>query len=327
MTMTMSIRSIARATMLVALTAGSTQIHAQNYPNRPIRLVIAQTVGGNADFVARQFGERLAQRFGQQVVADNRPGGGGIIGPETVARAAADGYTLLLAPTSFGINPALHPKLPYDPMRDFAPISLLASSSAVVVVSPQIAAKTIGELVALAKSQPGKLHFGSSGMASSNHLAGELFKHMAGIDTVHVPYKGAPPALVDLVSGRIQFMFASPPSVMSLVRSGKLKAIATTGTKRAAQLPDLPTVAESGVPGYQSTIWQSLLAPAKTPGTIVKRLHAEVADIARQPEMKEKLIVDGSEAIGGTPQELADHIAGEIARWTKVIKAIGLKPN
>jgi tripartite-type tricarboxylate transporter receptor subunit TctC len=300
---------------------------AQTYPNKPIRLVIAQTVGGNADFVARQFGERLAQRFGQQVVADNRPGGGGVIGPETVARAAADGYTLLLAPTSFGINPALHAKLPYDPMRDFAPISLLASSAAVVVVGPQIAARNIGELVALAKAQPGKLHFGSSGMASSNHLAGELFKFMAGVDTVHVPYKGAPPALVDLVSGRIQFMFASPPSVMSLVRSGKLKAIATTGTKRAAQLPDLPTVAESGVPGYQSTIWQSLLAPARTPAPILKRLHAEVADIARQPEVKERLIVDGSEAIGGTPQELADHISGEIARWTKVIKAIGLKQS
>jgi tripartite-type tricarboxylate transporter receptor subunit TctC len=298
---------------------------AQTYPTKPIRLIIAQTVGGNADFVARQFGDRLAQRFGYQVVADNRPGGSGIIGPETVAHAAADGYTLLLAPTSFGINTALHPKLPYDPIRDFAPISLLANSSAVVVVSPQIAARNISELVALAKAQPGKLHFGSSGIASSNHLAGELFKYMAGLDVVHVPYKGAPPALVDLVGGRIQFIFASPPSVMSLVRSGKLKAIATSGTKRAAQLPDLPTIAESGVPGYQSTIWQALLAPAKTPDAIIKRLHAEVADIARQPEVRERLLVDGSEAIGSTPQELADHIAGEIARWGKVIKSIGLK--
>lgn len=314
-----------RTTIAIAILCAAASVGAQTYPTKPIRMVIAQTVGGNADFVARQFGERLAQRFGHQVVADNRPGGGGVIGSETVARAAPDGYTLLLAPTSFGINPSLHTKLPFDPIRDFAPISLLAISSAVVVVSPQIAARNISELVALAKAQPGKLHFGSSGIASSNHLAGELFKHMTGVNAVHVPYKGAPPALVDLVSGRIQFMFASPPSVMSLVRSGKLRAIATTGTKRAAQLPDLPTVAESGVPGYQSSIWQSLLAPAKTPAAIIKRLHAEVADIARQPEVKERLIVDGSEAIGSTPQELADHIAGEIARWTKVIKAMGLK--
>jgi tripartite-type tricarboxylate transporter receptor subunit TctC len=288
-------------------------------------MVIAQTVGGNADFIGRQFGQRLGERLGQPVIADNRPGGGGVIGPETVAHAAADGYTLLLAPTSFGINPALHLKLPYDPQRDFAPISLLASASAVVVVSPQIQARNVSELIALAKAQPGKLLFGSSGIASSNHLAGELFKSMAGIDTMHVPYKGGPAALVDLASGRIQFMFASPASVMALVRSGKLRAIATSGTKRAAQLPDLPTVAESGVPGYQSTIWQSLLAPAKTPAAIVRRLHAEVADIARQPDVKERLLTDGSEAIGSSPQELAEHVAGEIARWTKVIKAIGLK--
>jgi len=321
------LRGFVRASLAVAVGGASTVVCAQTYPSKPIRLIIAQTVGGNADFIGRQFGERLSQRFGQAVVADNRPGGGGVIGPETVARSAPDGYTLLLAPTSFGINPALHAKLPYDPIRDFAPISLLASSSAVVVVSPQIAARNIGELVALAKAQPGKLHFGSSGIASSNHLAGELFRFMAGIETVHVPYKGGPAALVDLVGGRIQFMFASPASVMALVRSGKLKALATSGAKRAAQLPELPTVAESGVPGYQSSIWQSLLAPAKTPAPIVKRLHAEVADIARQPEVKEKLIVDGSEAIGGTPQELADHIAGEIARWTKVVKAIGLKQS
>jgi len=314
------------ASVIAGLIAASVA-GAQSYPTKPIRLVIAQTVGGNADFIGRQFGERLAQRFGQQVVADNRPGGGGVIGPETVARSAPDGYTLLLAPTSFGINPALHAKLPYDPMRDFAPISLLANAAAVVVLSPQIAARNITELIALAKSQPGKLHFGSSGVASSNHLAGELFGFMAGIDTVHVPYKGGPAGLVDLVGGRIQFMFASPASVMALVRSGKLRAIATSGAKRAAQLPDLPTVAESGVPGYQSSIWQSLLAPAKTPAVIIKRLHVEVADIARQPEVKEKLLVDGSEAIGSTPQELADHVAGEIARWTKVIKAIGIKPN
>lgn len=322
----MQLQALARALALVtAALAAIGAAQAQTYPTKPIRLVISQTTGGNADFVGRQFGQRLAERLGQQVVADNRPGGAGVIGSETVARTSPDGYTLLLAPTSFGINPAIHSKLPYDPQRDFAPISLLAASSAVVVVSPQIQARTIGELVALAKAQPGKLHFGSSGIASSNHLAGELFRYMAGIETVHVPYKGAPAALTDLLGGRIQFMFASPPSVMSLVRNGKLRAIATTGTKRAAQLPELPTVAESGVPGYQSTVWQSLLAPAKTPAPVIQRLHAEVAEIGRQPDLKERLIVDGSEVIASTPKELADFIAGEIARWTKVVKVIGLK--
>jgi len=276
-----------------------------------------RTRAANADFIARAFGQRLTDRFNQQVVVDNRPGAGGVIAAEVVARAAPDGYTLLLAPTAYGINPALYAKLPYDPQRDLAPISLLASSSAVIVVSPQLQVRNVSELIALAKAQPGKLHYGSSGVAAANHLAGELFKSMAGVDIVHVPYKGAPAAIVDLTSGRIQIMFASPPSVMALVRGGKLRAIATAGTKRAAQLPDVPTVTESGLPGYQNTIWQALLAPARTPRPIVERLHREVAEIAREPDLRERLLTDGSEAIGSTPQELAEHIAGEIARWTK----------
>ena len=314
---------IAVAAMLLA----SMLATAQPYPHKPVRMVVAQSVGGNADFVARAFAQRLSERLGQQLVVDNRPGAGGTIAAEVVSRAAPDGYTVLLAPTAYGINPALYAKLPYDPQRDLAPISLLASSSAVVVVNPQLAARSVAELIALAKSQPGKLHYGSSGVAAANHLAGELFRSMAGIDIVHVPYKAATAALVDLTSGRIQLMFASPPSVMALVRSGKVRAIATAGVKRAAQLPDVPTVMESGLPGYQNTIWQALLAPARTPRPIVDRIYREVADIARQPELRERLQADGSEPIGSTPQELADHIAGEIARWTKVVKAIGLKPE
>ena len=298
---------------------------AQAWPAKPIRLVVAQSTGGNADFVSRAYAQRLAERFGQQIVVDNRPGGAGIIGTEIVARALPDGYTLLLAPTGFSINPGLYSKLPFDPQRDFAAVSLLGISYAVVVVNPQSPVRTVPDLVALAKAKPGQLHFASSGMAAATHLAGELFNAMAGVNIVHVAYKGAPPALVDLMGGRIDVMFASPPSAMPLVRSGRLRAIATTGLKRAAYLPEMPTVAESGVPGYENTIWQALLAPARTPAAVVTRLHREISEVAQQPELRKALAADGTEALGSTPQDASKFIAGEIARYTRVIKAIGLK--
>ncbi len=309
---------------LAACVMAST-VAAQTYPVRPVRLVVAQSAGGNADFVARAYGQRLAERLGQQFVVDNRAGGAGIIGTEIVARAMPDGYTLLLAPTGFSINPGLYAKLPFDPHRDFSPVSLLGISYAVVVVNPQSPVRTVRDLIALAKSKPGQLHFASSGMAAATHLAGELFNSMAGVKIAHVAYKGAPPALTDLTGGRIDVMFASPPSALPLVRAGRLRAIATTGSKRAAYLPELPTVAESGVPGYENTIWQALLAPARTPSTVITRLHREIAEIATQPEMRERLAADGSESVGSSPQEASQHIAAEIARYTKLIKAIGLK--
>jgi tripartite-type tricarboxylate transporter receptor subunit TctC len=298
---------------------------AQVYPTKPMRLVVAQSSGGNADFVARAYGQRLGERLGQQVVVDNRPGGAGIIGTEIVARALPDGYTLLIAPTGFSINPGLYAKLPFDPQRDFAPVSLLGISYAVVVVNPQSAVRTVQDLITAAKAKPGQLHFASSGVAAATHLAGELFNAMAGVKIVHVAYKGAPPALADLTGGRIDVMFASPPSALPLVRGGRLRAIATTGSKRAAYMPELPTVSESGVPGYENTIWQALLAPAATPQAIVTRLSRELAEIAKQPELRERMAADGSETVGSTPQEAARHVSGEIARYTKLIKAIGLK--
>ena len=307
-----------------ALTMTSTAA-AQSYPTKPIRLVVAQTSGGNADFVARAYGQRLSERLGQQIVVDNRGGGAGIIGTEVVARAVPDGYTLLLAPTGFSINPGLYAKLPFDPQRDFSPVSLLGISYAVVVVNPQSSVRTVQDLVAAAKAKPGQFHFGSSGVAAATHLAGELFNAMAGVKIVHVAYKGAPPALADLSAGRIDVMFASPPSALPLVRGGRLRAIATTGTKRAAYLPELPTVDESGVPGYENTIWQALLAPAATPAAVIARLHREIAEIAKQPDLLERMAVDGSEAVGSSPAEAARHVSGEIARYTKLIKAIGLK--
>jgi tripartite-type tricarboxylate transporter receptor subunit TctC len=312
---------------LVALVIACAHAHAAepSYPTRPIRLVVAQSVGGNADFVSRNYAQRLSDRFGKQFVVDNRPGAAGVIASEIVARALPDGYTLLVAPTQHAINPSLYAKLPYDPRRDFAPISLLGNSAAVVVVYPQLPARTVAELIALAKSRPGKLHFASSGVSAATHLAGELFKLMAGVDIVHVPYKGAPPALVDLAAGQVQVMFASPPSALPVVRSGRVRAIATTGAKRAAYLPEVPTAIESGLPGYETGSWQALFAPSKTPRPVIDRLHHEVADIARQPEMRERLAADGSEPIGSTPQELERHIAAETARYAKLIKAMGLK--
>jgi tripartite-type tricarboxylate transporter receptor subunit TctC len=311
----------------VALVIACAHAHAAepSYPTRPIRLVVAQSVGGNADFVSRNYAQRLSDRFGKQFVVDNRPGAAGVIASEIVARALPDGYTLLVAPTQHAINPSLYAKLPYDPRRDFAPISLLGNSAAVVVVYPQLPARTVAELIALAKSRPGKLHFASSGVSAATHLAGELFKLMAGVDIVHVPYKGAPPALVDLAAGQVQVMFASPPSALPVVRSGRVRAIATTGAKRAAYLPEVPTAIESGLPGYETGSWQALFAPSKTPRPVIDRLHHEVADIARQPEMRERLAADGSEPIGSTPQELERHIAAETARYAKLIKAMGLK--
>jgi tripartite-type tricarboxylate transporter receptor subunit TctC len=298
---------------------------AQAYPTKPVRLVVAQSAGGNADFVARAYAQRLAERFGQQIVVDNRPGGAGIIGSEIVARAVPDGYTLLLAPTGFSINPALYAKLPFDPQRDFAPVSLLAISYAVVVVYPQLPVRSVPDLIALAKAKPGQLHFASSGVAAATHLAGELFNSMAGVNIVHVAYKGAPPALVDLMAGRVAVMFASPPSALPLVRSARLRAIATTGSKRAFYLPELPTVAESGVPGYENTIWQALLAPARTPSAVVARLHREIANVTQLAEMRERLAAEGSEALGSTPQQAERHIASELKTYAKLIKAIGLK--
>ncbi len=317
---------ICSALLAYASAAGAQQTAgAAGYPTKPIRFVIAQSVGGNADFVARAYAQRLAERVGQQIVIDNRPGGAGIIGTEIVARALPDGYTLLLAPTGHSINAGLNRKLPYDPQRDFAAVSLLGMSYCVVVVNPQSAVRNVQDLIGQAKAKPGQLHFASSGIAAATHLAGELFNAMAGVKIVHVAYKGAPPALTDLMGGRVEVMFASPPSAMPLVRGGRLRAIATGGTKRAAFLPDVPTVAESGVPGYENTIWQALLVPARTPPAVITRLHREVAGIAQLPEMRERLAADGTDAVGSTPQEASKFIAAEIARYTKVIKAIGLK--
>jgi tripartite-type tricarboxylate transporter receptor subunit TctC len=292
-----------------------------------VRFIVAQTAGGNADLVARSYGQRLSERLGQQFVIDNRPGAGGVIGAELVVRAQPDGYTLLLAPTSYGINPSLIAKIPFNSKRDLAPISLLGKSPNMLVVNPQIAVRTVSDLINMARARPGKMHFSSSGIASSNHLAGELFKLMAGVDIVHVAYKGGPAAMVAVVSGESEFSFASLPTSVGLAKAGKLRAVAVTSSTRWPPLPEIPTIAESGVPGFENSVWQAMLAPAKTPPPILDLLTRHVMEVARVPEFRARMMVEGSEPQGTDAKTLARFIEDEIEKWHKVTKAAGLKPQ
>jgi tripartite-type tricarboxylate transporter receptor subunit TctC len=297
------------------------------YPDRPIRLIVAQSPGGNADIIARALAEGLSERLGQQLVVDNRGGGSGVIAIEMVVRAPPDGYTLVLVASSFGVNPAVNTKLPYDQQRDLAPITLVASAPNILVVGPALPIKSVAELIQVAKSKPGQLTFGSSGNLGSPHLAGELFKLMTGTDMIHVPYKGAAPALTDLIAGRISRSFASLPSAIGHVRTGRLRALAVTSEKRFSLVPELPTVAESGLPGFETSAWQGLLAPAATPRPIVNRLYSESAKVLVAPAMRNLLAANGAEAVGSTPAALAAFVQAQIAKWSKVVRAAGIKPD
>jgi tripartite-type tricarboxylate transporter receptor subunit TctC len=290
-------------------------------------MLIAQSPGGNADIIARALAEGLGERLGQTVVADNRGGASGIIATELTVRATPDGYTILLVPSSFGVNPAANRKLPYDQLRDLAPITLVASAPNVLVVGPALPIKSVADLVKAAKANPGKLTYGSSGNLGSPHLAGELFELMTGTDMVHVPYKGAASAMIDLVGGRISLSFASLPSAIGHIRSGRLHAIAVTSEKRFPLMPDLPTVAESGLPGFETTAWQGLVAPAGTPPAIIKRLNAESINVLNQPAMRERMTQNGAAPVGSTPEELWTFARAQIEKWGKVIKAAGITPN
>jgi tripartite-type tricarboxylate transporter receptor subunit TctC len=301
---------------------------AGEYPTKPVRLIVPFPPGGGNDTMARTVGQKLSEAFGQQVVIDNRGGAGGNIGAEIAARAAPDGYTLFLGGTgSHGTNPNLHAKLPYDPVKDFAPISLIASAPLLVVVPPSLPVRSINELIQLAKARPGQLNFASSGTGTIAHLAAELLNSMANIKIQHVPYKGTGPALTDLLSGQVQLMFNSAVSMLPQVRGGKLRAIAMTGTKRLAAMPDLPTVAESGVPGYEAASWYGVLAPARTQRAIVDTLNREIVKITRIPELRERLAADGAEPAGTSPEEFAAHIKRELARWAKVIAQAHIRPE
>ena len=300
---------------------------AAAYPQRAIRLIIPYPPGGAGDIIGRILAARLGEAMGQQVVADNRPGGGQVIATQLTARANPDGYTLLLASTTHAINPGLLKKLPYDSIRDFSAITLVADSPLLFLAHPALEVASIQDLVAAAKSRPGRINYASSGPGTGGHLSVELLKRMTGIDLVHIPYKGAGPALVDLVSGQVQVMCTSPLPSLPHVRAGRLKGLAMTGRARSSAAPEIPTVAESGVPGYESTLWYALLAPAATPQPVMRRLHAETVKAIRLPGVVEQISALGAQPIGNTPQEVTKFLQSEIARWTRLIEQANIRAD
>ncbi len=299
----------------------------QTYPNRPIRLIAAQAAGAGTDIAARLFGQQLADAFGQQVVIDNRPGAGGIVGTELAAKASPDGYTLMMAAISQAVLPSMHKKLPYDIVKDFAPVSMVISYPFLLVVHPAVAAKSVTELIDLAKARPGQLNYASQGVGASAHLTGELFKSMTGINVVHVPYKGVAIAIVGILAGEASMGFYSVSATLPHVKTGRLRALAATGAKRSPSLPDLPTVAEAGVPGFEVSTWGGVLAPAGTPKSIITKLHGALKRILQLPDVKERLAAIDFEPVGNTPEEFGAFIKKEVARWGKVVRDAGIKPD
>jgi tripartite-type tricarboxylate transporter receptor subunit TctC len=300
---------------------------AQAYPAKPIRMIVAFAPGGIADFAARSVSQRLTAALGVPVVVENRPGAGGVTGAEVVARSAPDGHTLLVTSISHTINPSVRKNLPFDAMRDFTPVTLITDAPNFLVVHPSLPARSVKELVALARARPGQISYASSGTGTSTHLSGELFKAMTRIDIVHVPYKGGGPAVVDLIGGHVQMMFSTLPSVLQQVRAGKLRGLAVTGGRRFPAASEFPTMIESGVSGYEVSGWSGLFAPAGTPREAVNRLAAEIAKILRAPDLKERFFIQGAEPVGNPPEVFAAFVGAEIARWKKVVEFSGARAD
>ena len=314
---------------VLVLAAALASLHgaacAEDYPARPIRLIIGFAPGGSTDLVARILAQKMSEAWGQQVVVDNRPGANGMIGADLVAKASPDGYSLVLSSIGpMAINASLY-KMPYDIVNDFAPVTYTGNVTNLLVVHPSVAATDVKELIALAKAQPGKLTFGSSGTGGAPHMAVELFKILAKVNVVHVPYKGGGPAMADLVGGQISGSFASMPSSIPFVRAGKLRALAVTAPKRSAAEPNIPTISEAGIPGFSVLDWQGLFTTAKTPPAVVNKLNAEVLRIMKLPDVIEKLNIAGVEIQTSTPKEWGDFVKSEIAKWNKVVKEAGIK--
>ncbi len=314
------------AALLVVATLTATAVFAQssNYPNRPVRFIVPLAPGGGADVVARIIAERLSKGLGQQVVVDNRAGGGTVIGADLVAKSPADGYTWLLGTaTTHAINASLVKKLPYDPVKDFAPIALVAALPQIVVVHPSLPAATLREFIALAKHRPGEIFFGSPGNGSNNQLGAEMLNQVAGLKTVHVPYKGAGPAVVDLLAGHLQYMFTTIPPALPHVKAGRLRALAVASVKRSTLLPELPTTAEQGAKGVEASSWNGVMVPAGTPREIIARLYAEIATVMKMPDVIERLAGAGVEPMLMAPDEFAAYIDTETARYAKVVRISG----
>lgn len=322
-------KSLTLATVVLGLAAALVTPAAQAaYPERPIRWIVPFPAAGAMDNIARTLGEEMSQTLGQSIVVENRPGAGGNIGAELVARSPADGYTMLIVANGMAVNPALYRKLSYDPIKDFAPVSLLAVVPNVLVANKaKTSAKTVPEVIASAKSQPGKYTYASAGNGTSIHLAGELFTSMAGVELLHVPYKGSGPAVTDLLGGQVDYMFDSITSAKPHIDAGKLTAIAVTTSKRSATLPNVPTVAEAGLPGYELSPWFAAFVPAGTPPAVVETLNRAMVDALRKPAVQKRLAAIGAEPIGSTPAELKQHLAKEIDKWGKLIRTRGIRAD
>jgi tripartite-type tricarboxylate transporter receptor subunit TctC len=300
------------------------QAQAAAYPDKPIRFVVPFPPGGGTDTLSRSLAQKMADALGQSITIDNRPGAGGNIGADIAAKSAPDGYTIFMGQTSnLAVNPTLYSKLPFDPVRDFAPITLVTDTPLVIVVAQGSPIKNVRDLIALARARPGSINFASPGNGTVGHLSGEMFKREAGVEMMHIPYKGAAPALTDLIGGRVNVYFASAPAAMGQIKGGTIRAIAVTSRKRSPALPDVPTVAESGLPGFGASSWYGILAPAGTPKDIISKLNAAAVKVMQQPELKERMVAEGGEPIGDTPEQFAAFIKSEIAKWAKVVKDSG----
>jgi tripartite-type tricarboxylate transporter receptor subunit TctC len=315
-----------RRLLMLLLCAAATQVVAQTYPSKPLKMIIPYPPGGGNDTLGRLFAAKLGERIGQPVVVENRPGAGTIIGTEAAAKSPPDGYTILLSSiATHALSPNLYAKVPYDPIRDFAPITLLGIAPTVLVVPADLPAKDLAELVAAAKAKPGGLGYASGGNGTPPHINGEVFKSVAGVDLLHVPYKGGGPALVDLMAGRVQVMLDTAASAMPHVRSGKLRALAITGAKRSPEYPDIPTFAEAGLPGYDTNAWYSVHAPAGTPPEVVRRLNAELVASLKEPDVQARFKQLTTEPVGNSPEEFAAFVKAELDKYARVIKGAGIR--
>jgi len=321
-----------RKLLCAAVVAGATIVparaaHAQAYPTKPVRLIVPFPPGGPADVLGRLFGQKLSESWGQPVVVENRAGAGGNIGAEAVAKSAPDGYTLLLIANSHTINASLYSSLPYDPVRDFTPISEVASYMLVLVTHPSVPVASVAELVALARSRPGQLKYASAGNGTMTHLAAELFRLATGTDMIHVPYKGAAPATSDLLGGQVNLMFNNPVSSFPQVKAGKLRALAVTGAARLATAPEVPTIAELGYPGFEASTWYGFLGPAGMPKDIVNKAHDDIIRALKLRDVQERLAAQGFDSIGTTPEQFGEVLRSDVERWRKVVKASGLRAD
>jgi tripartite-type tricarboxylate transporter receptor subunit TctC len=315
------------AAALLSLISLAAPALAQQYPARPVKIIVPFAAGGPADIYARFVGRRLQEALGQAFVVDDRPGAGSILGTEAAAKSAPDGYSLLLVSNTHTVNESLLPNKPFVLMRDFVPVAPINYSDLVMVVHPSVPARTLGEFIALAKAEPGKLNYASSGPGTPYHMAGELFKAMAGVDIVHVPYRGSSGARIDVIGGQVQMMFDAVTTMSEHVKAGQVRALGTTGRTRSLVLPDVPTVAEAGVPGYEATIWLGVMAPKGTPPAIISRLNAEITRIVSSPDVRRDWATQGAVAMTMTPDEFGKYIADDIVKWERVVKISGAKPD